>query len=62
VAPEARPIEIETERERDRVRVRLIGELDSRTRRPFDHLVAMLDRDRASEVILSWSDSEACAR
>jgi anti-anti-sigma factor len=51
-APEARPFEIEIERDCDRVDVRLIGELDGRTRRPFDHLVAMLGHERPSEVIL----------
>lgn len=32
--------------------VRLIGELDGRTRHPFDRLVSMLDRERASDVVL----------
>ena len=47
-----RPFDIKTDRDGGRILVQLSGELDDRTRHPFDRVVSMLTRDRAREVVL----------
>lgn len=52
-SPYTRPFEIRTRREGERIVAHLIGELDGRTAFPFHHLISMVNRESASELVLN---------